>query len=344
MPRVLESLNQGLHSALSSNESVFLLGEDILDPYGGAFKVARGLSTDFPDRVLTTPVSEAGFLGVASGMALRGLRPVVEIMFGDFITLAADQIINHLSKFRYMYNDQVSVPIVIRTPMGGRRGYGPTHSQTLEKIFLGIPGLKILAASHIGDPGRLLYDAIIIDNDPVIFIEHKILYSLPLVSTGIEGDLQYEPVKTTNSSADENFSNDYAPTYKINIIGAPQPSVTLATYGYMADICTRAIIQLAFENEIFCELIVFTQLSPFSLLPLHNSVRGTSKLLVVEEGTYTMGWGAEIIARVVEEPAMEIHAAARIASADSPIPASISLEQSVLPDIDDVIQAVQLMV
>ena len=105
---------------------------------------------------LTTPISEAGIVGVATGLALRGLRPVVEIMFGDFMTLAADQVINHLAKFRYMYNDQVRVPVVIRTPMGGRRGYGPTHSQTLEKLFLGVPGLSVLAPCALGDPGSLL--------------------------------------------------------------------------------------------------------------------------------------------------------------------------------------------
>ena len=119
MPTVLDSLNSALRQALALDAHVYLLGEDILDPYGGAFKVTRGLSTEFPDRVLTTPISEAGILGVASGMALRGLRPVVEIMFGDFLTLIADQVINHAAKFRWMYNDQVRTPLVIRIPMGG---------------------------------------------------------------------------------------------------------------------------------------------------------------------------------------------------------------------------------
>ena len=123
MQTVLESLNQALHKALASDERVYVLGEDILDPYGGAFKVTQGLSTAFPDRTITTPVSEAGIFGVATGMALRGLRPVVEIMFGDFITLIADQLINHAAKFRYIYNEQLSVPIVIRVPMCGSRGY-----------------------------------------------------------------------------------------------------------------------------------------------------------------------------------------------------------------------------
>jgi pyruvate/2-oxoglutarate/acetoin dehydrogenase E1 component len=136
---VLDSINAGLLAALGDDPAVLLLGEDILDPYGGAFKATRGCSTAYPDRVITTPISEAGLAGLCAGLALRGQRPVLEIMFGDFCTLLADQLINHISKFRWMYNNTVKVPLVIRAPMGGRRGYGPTHSQTLEKIYLGYP-------------------------------------------------------------------------------------------------------------------------------------------------------------------------------------------------------------
>src|SRR5512147_2574474 len=132
MQSVLDALNQALQRAFAANPDVILLGEDLLDPYGGAFKVSRGLSTAYPERVLSTPISEAALVGLAGGMALRGLRPVVEIMFGDFLTLAADQLINHAAKFRWMYHadslDSFCLPLVIRTPMGGRRGYGPTHS------------------------------------------------------------------------------------------------------------------------------------------------------------------------------------------------------------------------
>ena len=152
MLTILEILNASLHDVMTQDERVYIMGEDILDPYGGAFKVTKGLSTTFPERVITTPISEAGIVGVAAGMALRGLRPIVEIMFGDFFTLIADQLINHITKFKWMYNDQVNVPIVIRAPMGGRRGYGPTHSQSLEKLFLGIPALRVLSPSTISVP------------------------------------------------------------------------------------------------------------------------------------------------------------------------------------------------
>ncbi len=185
----MQSLNQALYQALQDNSQVVLLGEDILDPYGGSFKVTRGLSTAFPDRVLTTPISEAGITGMAGGMALRGMRPVVEIMFGDFATLIADQIVNHIAKFNGMYNGQVNAPVVIRTPMGARRGYGPTHSQTLEKIFLGTPGLTFLAPSHlqgssaIGAAGQLLLDAILHQDGPTFFVENKLQYLLKLLTS-----------------------------------------------------------------------------------------------------------------------------------------------------------------
>ena len=141
----LESLNESFHNILRKNDDVIFIGEDILDPYGGAFKVSKGLSTNFPKQVISTPISEAGIVGVATGMAMRSLKPIVELMFGDFIALAADQIINHASKYTGIYNGQVTVPLVIRTPVGGRRGYGPTHSQSLESLFMSVPGLEIIA-------------------------------------------------------------------------------------------------------------------------------------------------------------------------------------------------------
>jgi len=162
--RYVESINHALHGLLAEQENVYLIGEDLLDPYGGAFKAAKGLSTSYPDRVLTTPISEAGLTGVAIGMAMRGYRPIVEIMFGDFLMLCTDQIVNHATKFSYMYNEQVQVPLTIRTPMGGYRGYGPTHSQTLEAMFLGVPRLTILAPSHYHDPGDVLARGIMLPN------------------------------------------------------------------------------------------------------------------------------------------------------------------------------------
>lgn len=344
MTTVLESLNSTLHDVLATDQRVVLLGEDILDPYGGAFKVTQGISTAFPDRTFTTPVSEAGILGVATGMALRGLRPVVEIMFGDFLTLIADQVINHATKFRFMYNDQVSVPLVIRVPMGGRRGYGPTHSQTLEKLFLGTPGLKVLAINNLTDPGQILSRAILHDDDPVLFVENKILYSQSILDENETSDFIITTYLSHNQNDSGLLADQYAPALHLRLRDAPEPNLTITTYGFMADLCRQAALQLAYEDEIFVDLVVMTQLSPFRIESIYEAVRRTHRLLVVEEGTYTMGWGAEIIARSVENFGEEIYKIQRVAALDSPIPASKSLENAVLPDIEDIVHAVKMMV
>ncbi len=345
-PTVLKSLNAALHQAVQSDAQVLILGEDILDPYGGAFQVTRGLSSRHPGQVIPTPISEAGIVGVAAGMALRGLRPVVEIMFGDFVTLIADQVINHLAKFRWMYNDQVRVPLVIRTPMGGRRGYGPTHSQTLEKLFLGIPGLKVIApcalesasgpAGRLFNAGSLLWDAIF-DDEPVVFVENKLLYRTPLQGEDSNFQVQLSLPPTGAGMT-------YAPAYQVTVRGAPPASLTLVSYGYMAELARQAMYTLAYEHEIFVELIVLTQLAPPELNPVFASLRQTSRLLTIEEGTLTMGWGAEVVARAAERLGGQLRAASRVAALDLPIPASGALEGKILPAVGDIIQTAQKMV
>jgi len=330
MSTVLESLNTSLHKAMHTDERVYLLGEDILDPYGGAFKVTRGLSTAFPERVLTTPISEAAIVGVASGMALRGLRPVAEIMFGDFVTLIADQIVNHAAKFRWIYNDQVRVPLVVRTPMGGRRGYGPTHSQSLEKMFLGVPGLRVVAPNTLGDPGQLL-EAAIADDDPVLFVEHKLLYIRPLLEAD-KGDLvdyEIQPFGAPFTSYVLRFTNH-----------AVKSHLTLACYGYNFELARQAALELLMEREIFCEIVLFSQLSPFALDPLLDSLARTHRLLTVEEGGLTLGWGAEILARLAERSndfsRCHFH---RVAALDLPIANSKPLEDAILPSVETIIHA-----
>ena len=334
MTTVLESLNTAIHTAMQSDQRVYLLGEDLLDPYGGAFKVARNLSSAFPDRVLTTPVSEAGIVGFAAGMALRGLRPIVEIMFGDFLTLAADQIINSIAKFPWMYNDQVEVPLLIRTPMGGGRGYGPTHSQSLEKHFLGVPGLTVLAPTTLDDPGELLSRAILAGARPTLFIENKLQYNLPL----------FDPEDNPDFVLSMSAPSSPSPAYTLSISGAPSPAITIAAYGYMADVAAQAVHHLAYRHEIFAELVVPTQLSPFDLPPLFDSLGRTHRLITVEEGTHMLGWGAEVLAQAAVALGPDLHASARFAAADHPIPASIPLEQAALPTRQDIIAAVKRMV
>jgi pyruvate/2-oxoglutarate/acetoin dehydrogenase E1 component len=341
MLTILETLNASLHDVMTQDERVYIMGEDILDPYGGAFKVTKGLSTSFPERVITTPISEAGIVGVAAGMALRGLRPIVEIMFGDFFTLIADQLINHITKFKWMYNDQVNVPIVIRAPMGGRRGYGPTHSQSLEKLFLGIPALRVLSPSTIGEPGKLLIDAILNDDNPVLFIENKIQYSLKLRNYKSLTDFELNIHNSNEIEENHLHPLNYAPTYRLTLATAPPPTLTIATYGYMAELAIEACLKLAYEEEIFTELVISTQLAPFVTQPIFDSVRKTHRLVVVEEGSRILGWGTEVLARGAETLGKELAYANRVAGLDLPLPASVQLEKIVLPDAQDIITAVK---
>jgi pyruvate/2-oxoglutarate/acetoin dehydrogenase E1 component len=323
---VLQALNGALHDCLEQNEDVYFLGEDVLDPYGGAFKVAQGLSTAFPDRVLTTPVSEAGIVGLGTGMALRGLRPVVEIMFGDFLLLAADQLVNHAAKLRWMANDQVRVPLVVRTPMGGRRGYGPTHSQSLEKHLLGAPGLTVVAISSLDDPGGIVKHAVLEDQDPVLLVEHKLLYAQDVLALGGDHDLVID-----------RLGNGY-PAYRMRVRGAPVPKLTMAAYGYMADLARQALLTLAYEHEVFAELVVFTKLSPADLAPLYESLAATKRLITAEEGTLSLGWGAEVAARSLEASGGDLRLR-RVAAREMPVPAAGALEAAMLPQVDDLVSA-----
>ena len=338
---VLESLNRSLLHAMQSDERVYLLGEDITDPYGGSFKVTKGLSTAFPGRVLSTPISEAGFTGIAAGMAMRGLLPVVEIMFGDFVTLIADQVINHISKFSWMYGEDVHVPLVIRTPMGGRRGYGPTHSQTLEKLFFGVPGLVVLAPTALGDAGRLLESAIFEEEMPVIFIENKLLYTSRLFNPNENPDFVLQEIQPRGESS---AALKRYPVYELTIAGAPEHDLTLVTYGYMAEIAREAMLRLAYDDEIFIDLIVMTAITQPYERSTQHSLAKTGRLLILEEGTAAFGWGTEIVASVVENAEFQLQRVKRLAGMNSPIPASGYLEKQILPGVEDVIKTVRQMV
>jgi pyruvate/2-oxoglutarate/acetoin dehydrogenase E1 component len=325
MTTVLDSLNSALMHVMQVDERVFILGEDILDPYGGAFKVTRGLSTKFPGRVLTTPISEAAIVGLANGMALRGLRPVAEIMFGDFVTLIADQLVNHAAKFRWMYNDNVRVPMVVRAPMGGRRGYGPTHSQSLEKMFLGVPGLKVVAPNALGNPGKLL-EAAIADDDPVLFVEHKLLYTRPLLESGQADLIDFEMQQ----------SDEYYPNFVLRFPNST-PQLSIATYGFNFELARAAALNLLMDHEIFAEIVLFSKLSTLQMDMLFESLHRTHRLLTVEEGTQSLGWGAEVAARAAET--LNGLRVRRVAAQDLPIANAKSLEDAILPSVQDIVQS-----
>jgi pyruvate/2-oxoglutarate/acetoin dehydrogenase E1 component len=336
--RYVEALNRSLHTLFAERDDVLLIGEDLLDPYGGAFKVAKGLSTAWPDRVLTTPISEAGLTGIATGMALRGFRPIVEIMFGDFLTLCTDQIVNHATKFSYMYNEQVSVPLVIRTPMGGYRGYGPTHSQTLEAMFLGVPRLTIVAPSHYHDPGHLLAASVTGTRDPLLFIENKLLYPQQLQEAGEDGQIG-EFVVSTRSAASATY-----PTMALTLAPGEPADVTLTTYGGLAGLAADAAYQAFMEDEIIVEVLIPSLVSPVPTADILPSARESGRLLVLEEGVWHGGWGAELVCQVTAACGRRnAPATARLGSAPIPIPSAKSLERRVLPSVEQVVASIRTL-
>jgi pyruvate/2-oxoglutarate/acetoin dehydrogenase E1 component len=321
----LESLRQALHTILANDPAAIVLGEDILDPYGGAFKVTQGLSSRFPDRVLTTPISEAAIVGVSVGLALRGRRPIAEIMFGDFVALAADQLVNHAAKYAAMYNGLVRVPLVVRTPMGGGRGYGPTHSQSLERLFLGIPHLTVLAAAHVHDTGALL-QAAVADDGPVLFIENKLLYPQPLLlaaETPLAGGGALRRVETADC-------HGYPVACLRNYAGVEPPDVTVITYGGMSRLVIPVLERMAGE-EVRVVACVPAAISPLDAAPLVAAASESGRLLVVEESQAAFGWGSEVAAEV--QAALRGQATLivrRLGAQPTVIPATKPLEEQVL--------------
>lgn len=328
--RVIEELNAGLTTAFEQRDDVYLIGEDLLDPYGGAFKASKGLSSRWPERVITTPISEASLVGVAAGMAMRGLRPVLEIMFGDFVTLGYDQIVNGVSKYREMYDDQVTIPMVVRTPMGGRRGYGPTHSQSLEKLLMGVPNIRMVAPSEYHAVGALLRAAID-DDEPVFFVENKLMY----------GRMNRRPQNgRIGDFAVRETGNPY-PALTLSASDFGPAEVTIATYGGMLPLAIEAATELVLEHEIFCEVVAISSLLPLDVDPVAESAARTGALVTAEEGALTAGIGAELAARVTAATWGELRAPVRrVAAEDGIIPSAPSLEDAALPGTDAIRDAV----
>ena len=316
-----EAIRTALVEELERDPAVILLGEDIAR-YGGAFRVTRDLVDRFgPQRVINTPISENGFVGLAVGAALTGLRPVVEIMFMDFVTLAMDQLVNHAAKLHYIYGGQVSVPLVVRCPAGAGRGYGASHSQSLEAWFVHTPGLKVVAPSNPRDARRLLKTAIRDDN-PVIFLENKLLY-------GVRGEVpdHDEPLPLGQAA-----------------VARAGEDVTLVAYARMTGLALEAAAALD-EAGISCEVVDLRSLWPLDVATLLASVAKTSRAVIVEEDTRRGGVGAELAALLAEQAYEHLDSPIRrVACDDVPIPCSPTLEQAVLPTVAKIVAAVESLI
>jgi 2-oxoisovalerate dehydrogenase E1 component len=325
--RQVKLLNNFFNEVMSKDPRVIFIGEDVNSPYGGAFKVADGLSSKYSDKVFTTPISEAAIVGLSNGLAISGFKPYVEIMFGDFVPLAMDQIINNSSKFNHMYNKQVNCPIVLRTPMGGKRGYGPTHSQTLDKFLIGIDNVKTIALNSILNPSEI-YFSVNEELNPVIVIENKLDYGRLV---GLKLPSFYEAYKT-----DESY-----PVVKLSPVSF-NPELTIVTYGGMVQSCIDSIELIFSEFEILPEILVLSKINPLDLSEIEFSLRNTKKILTVEEGSSVGGVGGEIIASLNESLDFSFRSR-RVSAIPVPIPSVKSLEDIVLPSSSTIIKELGVM-
>lgn len=313
----LDAVTQALRAEMRANPDVFILGEDV-GQFGGAFKVTKGFLDEFgPMRVVDTPIAESGFTGLAAGAALAGLRPVVEFQFADFISCAFDQIINVVARHHYRTGD--AMPIVFRCPFGARLRAGPTHSQSIESYFAHVPGLKLVAPATPQDAAGLLAGSIR-DNNPVLYLENKYLYR----RIKVPGPLSMDPM----------------PLGVANVV-RPGTRVSLITYSASVHQGLEAAAELDKEG-ISVEVVDVRTLVPLDLETIANSVRKTSRAVVLHEDSRRLGYGAEITAEIQEQCFWSLdHPVVRIAAKDTPIPTSPPLEDAVLPQTADVIQTLR---
>jgi|TARA_R100000005_G_scaffold38740_3_gene18140 pyruvate dehydrogenase E1 component beta subunit len=316
--RFAKAINMALDESLTKDPSVVVFGEDVAHA-GGPFGVTRGLlGTHGESRVRDTPISEATIVSAAVGAAMSGLKPVVEIMFMDFVAIAMDGLVNQAAKARFMFGGQCSVPMVLRTPHGGGVNAGPQHSQCLEAWFAHIPGLKVVVPSNPSDAYQLL-KAAINDPDPVIFIENKAMYSM-------KGDL-----------------DEAAPAIEIGKahIARAGDDVTIVSYGAAVNTALAAAATLA-ERDIEAEVVDLRSVQPWDEETVLASLSRTHRLVVLHEAVTNFGVGAEIAARMADIGFDELDAPiVRVGAPFMPVPFAKSLESRYLPDADDVIAAVE---
>ncbi|ADL08184.1 alpha-ketoacid dehydrogenase subunit beta [Thermosediminibacter oceani] len=315
----IDALREGLREEMQRDESVFLLGEDI-GIYGGAFGVTRGLIDEFgEERVIDTPISEQAIVGMAVGAALSGMRPIAEIMFFDFLTLAMDQLINQGAKIRYMFGGKAKVPMVVRAPMGSGTGAAAQHSQSFPGVFAHFPGLKVVIPSTPYDVKGLI-KAAIRDDNPVVFAEHKLLYR-------VKGEVPDEDYVLPLGKAD---------------VKRKGRDITIVAGSIMVIRALEAAKELEKEG-IDVEVIDPRTLKPLDMRTIIDSVKKTGRVLIVEDDPMSFGWGAEVAAGIAGSEAFDYLDAPvkRLAGLDIPIPYNPNLERHAVPQVENIVEAVR---
>jgi pyruvate dehydrogenase E1 component beta subunit len=330
---IAEALREAITEEMERDTRVFCLGEDIgvSGGWGGAFTVTLGLEKKFPDRIIDTPIAELGFFGVAVGAALMGMRPIVDVQYGDFLFLASDQIINNAAKLCYMAGGTAPVSVVMRAPIGAT-GRGSQHAQSMERYFTGVPGLKVVAPSNAYDAKGLL-KAAVRDGNPVLIFEHKLLYG----SRGARAESG-----ATDATSDIP-ADDYIVPLNQAAVRREGTHVTILAWLLMLHYSLAAAEQLAKEG-IQAEVIDVRSLSPIDYETIGRSVSKTGRVLIVEEGPKTGGVSAEIAASVMERFGDKLLApVTRVASPDVPVPFSPPLENAYRPDATRIMEAARTL-
>ncbi|MGI6485289.1 MAG: alpha-ketoacid dehydrogenase subunit beta [Tepidanaerobacteraceae bacterium] len=314
-----DAIKEALKEELERDKKVFLLGEDIADPFGGTYKATQGLTNIFgTERIRNTPISEVAIVGSALGAAMTGLKPVAELMYIDFSGVAMDQIMNQVAKLRYMSGGQIEAPLVIRTQGGAGRSSAAQHAQSLEQLFVHIPGLKVVMPSTPYDAKGLLKTAIR-DQDPVIFIEHKLLYN------------------TTGPVSEEEYT---LPFGKADVKRQGE-DVTVVATSRMVLRSLKAAEQLEREG-ISVEIIDPRTLVPLDEETIINSVKKTGKLVIVHEAVERGGFGAEVAAIIIKEAFDYLDAPIiRVAARNTPVPFAPKLEDYVIPNVPDIVKGIK---
>ena len=310
-----EAIREAIGQAMEADESVFMLGEDI-GVYGGAFGVSGDLYHRFGEELVRdTPISELGIVGAAVGAALVGMKPIVEIQFSDFTAQAMDQIVNQAAKIHFMLGGELSVPMVLRAPSGSGTGAAAQHSQSLESWFAHVPGLKVVLPSSPADAKGLLLAALD-DPNPVIVLEHKLLYK---TSGHVPEEMYRTPIGVSNTVRQGR-------------------DLTIVATGVMVSRSLEAASQLA-NDGIESTVIDVRTLSPLDMEPINAAVAETGRLMLVQEAPGHVGFMAEVAARVSEGPAIYslLEPVVRLCGMDVPIPYAPQLEKSVVPQLDDIV-------
>ncbi|WP_405110972.1 transketolase C-terminal domain-containing protein [Paenibacillus sp. FSL K6-1217] len=327
--KINENLRNAIHQLMCEDEAIIVIGEDVREPYGGAFKINKGFSDDFPDRVIGTPISEEGFVNMASGMAIMGLKPIVDMMFSDFTTLSFDPLLNFASKSVTMYGEKLELSLIVRCANGGYRGYGATHSQSMQKYFMGIPNLSVYELSPFHDNYNV-FNRMLNEKNPCIFFEEKIIYSQSKYENGMINDIfnysyKGEEDNWAISSIEENSVAD----------------VLIICPGGLASMCMGVAEKLIMEDEIEVKVAVPSKLYPCEIKDIVEDAVAAGRVLIVEEGTSGHTWGEGIAVKLYphinkrKDGVIEL-----VSSADSIIPASMHYESQVLVGEQDIYESV----